>query len=128
MSEFFSQVSTDYLASKLTRSPRTVTDYGSIKSMLFKEICDRRKNDEFTKHYARGLWEEVVYADFDERLEESDLIFAVMGDDWWHCLPTKPNPDYEYLCKIIEVVKDASETVEFHLQHLRRSSNIRALR
>jgi len=107
ITEFFSQCSTDYLANKLSDYMHTVTDYDGIPDMLCKEICERRRNDEFDKRFARNLWLEVDGAEFDERLEESQLIYDVMGDDWRHCLPSKPNHKYEYLCKIIEVVKSA---------------------
>lgn len=107
MSEFFSQVSTEYLATKMSHAPRKIKDYDGIKKVLFKEICERRKNSEFTEAYARELWNDVDYAEFDERLIEEDLIYNILGEDWYEYLPTKTNPDYEYLCKIIEGVKIA---------------------
>lgn len=105
IAEFFSQTGTDYLVNKLSSEPQTVTDYAGIPDMLRKEICERRRNDEFDKSFARNLWWEVEGTEFDERLEESQLISDIMGDDWWHCLPTKPNHKYEYLYDIVEVVK-----------------------
>jgi len=107
MSQFFSQASTEYLATKMTRVQRRINDYDGIKTVLFKEICERRKNSEFTEEDARELWNEVDCSEFDERLIEEDLIRDILGDDWYEYLPTKTNPDYEYLCKIIEVVKIA---------------------
>ena len=31
---------------------------------------------------------------------------AVVGDEWWYDLPMVDNPDYTYLCRIIQAVRD----------------------
>ena len=31
----------------------------------------------------------------------------IFGDEWWYSLPTKPNPSYQYLLRIIDTVQSA---------------------
>lgn len=41
-----------------------------------------------------------------------ELMQTLFGDEWWHLADdaTKPNPDYQYLCRIIETVQQALRT------------------
>jgi len=38
---------------------------------------------------------------------DPDVFREVFGDDWYDNLPKKTNPDYLYLCRIIDTVKEA---------------------
>ena len=38
-------------------------------------------------------------------------MYDIFGDEWYDCLPTKPNPNYQYLCRILDVVREALKEV-----------------
>ena len=104
--EFFIKCDQHYIAKKLSRISATVVDYDEIKNHLFRRILIFRRELELTHSEARELWDSVDFANFDEDLTtEQDLICSIIGEEWYYDLPKKANSDYEYLCKIINVVK-----------------------
>jgi hypothetical protein len=38
-------------------------------------------------------------------------MYDVFGDEWWYDFPKKPNPKYEYISKIVDIVKEALKNV-----------------
>jgi hypothetical protein len=108
MAEFFSKASVSYLAGKMkTGLPDTVCDETALDEGCRKEIIKQRRTRGLDKDDARELWEGVEGAYFDAPVSDnSDLFYDIFGDEWWNALPQRPNPDYVYLCKIIEAVKE----------------------
>ena len=85
ISQFFCDCSNDYLIKNLSQVKRTITDFDKIN-----EAAE-------TKNLARQNKDCPGY----QVLEE------LYGCDWLYNLPEKTNPDYEYLWRIIDVVKKA---------------------
>jgi hypothetical protein len=131
VAEFFCSCSEGYLAGNLASSlDANITDSEAIEEGCKREIIMNRRGrwvpsftdptkrrrvfrDTISQGEARELWEEVEGADFGEDgWSESDLMQRVFGEEWWYRLPTKPNPKYEYLCRIISAVKGALEQIK----------------
>lgn len=98
-----------YLAKKLSTVPSMIDNPDLLISDMKKKIIEARKCDDFNSKDARKYFDEVEdYEDRpDEMMGNHDLLYAIYGDEWWCCLPKEPNPQYEYLCRIINAVKEA---------------------
>ena len=115
LESFFCKADKHYIAGKLKNGIEDRIkddDPDTIEKALKREIVKSRRNDEMSKSEARDAWnnsehyaDAIAYGNIGDG--ESDLLYAVFGDEWWYRLPKKPNPDYEYLCNIIEAVKEA---------------------
>lgn len=111
LAQFILTADNDYLAKKLSPStPSTINDDDSIEIQAKRHIIERRKEDGLNKEDARKLYDLCPklqeYKDYDIATY-SDIMYEIYGDEWWDCLPTKPNPKYQYLHRIIDVVKEA---------------------
>lgn len=100
---FFITTGVDYLIGCLSPHLQPVIqveedDYDIIKEALLKGL-EGREGEE-----AQDLREEIkeaIWPDWDYYAEK------VFGDDGWHGdLPTKPNPAYEHLSRVITVTKE----------------------
>lgn len=106
ITEFFCACDEDYLARKFkTGISSTIVDVDAIEKHAKAEICKRRRERDIEQGEARELFDEIYQTSFDDPYGEPGLMYRVYGDEWWHSLPHKPNPDYEYLCRIINVAK-----------------------
>lgn len=125
IAEFFCSCSVDYIAGRMGEVQSDITDSKAIADGARRQIIELRRGQllsnghrlgrhDITTKEARELWEEVEYAHFgDDGWGESKLMEKIFGDEWWYRLPTKPNPDYQYLCRIISAVQDAlKQTME----------------
>ena len=79
--EFVMTSSVAYLADKLSNVSAKEIDYEKISDKI-------------------GACVDVTTA-----LTYSDELVEAYGPDWYHDLPTCPNPDYQYLCRIIRAVQ-----------------------
>lgn len=62
---------------------------------------------EFDKERARELWGDAEGIEItNSYCSNPGLMTAVVGDEWWYDLPMVDNPDYTYLCRIIQAVRD----------------------
>lgn len=105
MAQFFIRADVHYLGNKLRGEMKeTIEDEDGLEKALKLEIIRQRRESAFTAAWARDLWESAEHV---EDTEKSKTCYEIFGDDWWHAIPTKVNPHYEYLCRIINVVKDA---------------------
>ncbi len=50
------------------------------------------------------MYDEAEY--MDHHTIDHDLMQRVFGDEWWYKLPKKPNPKYQYLCRIIAAAQE----------------------
>ncbi|SDH05344.1 MULTISPECIES: hypothetical protein [unclassified Duganella] len=125
IAEFFRSCSVQYIAQKISDTPAEVTDAESIADGARRQIIKLRRGeimrsfapagragrfgrDDITAERASELWEDVDTATFgNDGWGESKLMQEIFGDEWWYCLPTKPNPDYQYLRRVIEAVQAA---------------------
>lgn len=74
----------DYIVNKLKPfgMDRTVIDFGQVSKDIGRDV------DEATIR------------------SEKDRLIERYGEDWQYSLPTKVNHQYEYLCRIVEAVKE----------------------
>lgn len=125
VAEFFASCSPDYIAGKMTDEHADITDAEAIEDGCRRQIIVLRRGQmirrfgtaesrfrmgrgDITPEKARELWEEVESARFgDDGWGDSRLMREIFGDEWWYSLPTKPNPSYQYLIRIIETVQTA---------------------
>lgn len=85
IAEFINTADVDYLASKLTTVPSRVTDYEAISQVIGFEV------DHQTLILHTG----------------SEKLVKAFGQDWSMNMPTRRNPDYDYVCRIVAAVKEA---------------------
>lgn len=81
VSQFFCDADEYYLSGCLSDISNSVIDYDLISNKTNENI------------------EEQTIMMFTERLID------LYGNDWFYNLPTKPNPDHTYLCRIIKTVQ-----------------------
>lgn len=108
IAEFFGFCSVDYLAGKLKNGlEENLCDEQALEDGCRKEVLKLRRESDIDMEEARVLWNEIDWADFDQPWQNnSDLFHKIFGDDWWHALPQRPNPEYVHLCRIVGAVKD----------------------
>lgn len=107
IARFFSKASEDYLANKLTVGGihQHVTDTDAIEADARRQVIQQRRDGELSQMDARELFDDIRF--FVSPEENQDLLQRIYGDEWWGRLPQKPNPEYEYLCRIIRTIKAA---------------------
>ncbi|NDI85095.1 hypothetical protein [Undibacterium crateris] len=109
IAQFFCSFDEHYLAKNLdTEISATIEDGDAIVPAAKKEICKMRRERDIRKNAARQLWESLDDIDGLTNVElwtHSSILAPIFGEDWWHSMPSRPNPDYEYLCKIIAAVQ-----------------------
>ncbi|WP_211440956.1 hypothetical protein [Collimonas humicola] len=106
---FFCSCNEHYIAKNLDVGiDETIIDSESIKDGCKKRVITERRKRDISKDDARELCDEIEDAVVgDDGWSDPDLMQKVFGDEWWYALPTKPNPDYAYLCRIINAVQQA---------------------
>lgn len=121
ISSFFQKCSTGYLIGKLSTGIReTRFSNDALIALTKKTIIDRRRGrhdrsvfSSLDRHQARELYDEIEY-----RLEgvdtssachfASDFLDQAFHEEWWYYLDdqaVEPNPDYQYLKRIIKAVQ-----------------------
>lgn len=114
IAQFVMSCDNHYLAKNLSKIPCEIDDLTGLQKDLVKVVFKKRREKELNATEARDLYDEVDglrHLEPSEILTKHDLLYALYGDEWWHCIPKKPNPDYEYLCRIITTVKEALKEV-----------------
>ncbi|CAH0531245.1 hypothetical protein [Vibrio hippocampi] len=112
LAEFFTSCNTSYLAGKLSDIKSGLDDYEAFELKAKKEILKLRRADEIDLDKARYLYDEVDISSLDDDdgewwcKENCDILSEIFGEEWWYSIPQKENPDYTYLCRIIESVQD----------------------
>jgi hypothetical protein len=104
---FISSCNNQYLANKLSDVKSMVNDPDKLLEDMKKIILTKRKELELNEKDARDYYDEVEFSDAESIMANHDLLYKVYGDEWWCCLPKSPNPEYEYLDRIITAVKEA---------------------
>lgn len=113
--EFFLSCNNSYLINCLDRGISSVIDGENNDAnidFVKKEICMLRREGEISREEARGFWEEAEGSnDVREKCCSFYLgspLLKLFGDEPWYAgWPTVPNPDYEYLERIVQAVREA---------------------
>ncbi|WP_257292967.1 hypothetical protein [Endozoicomonas sp. ONNA1] len=127
IAEFFCSCDEHYLAKNLSSVRSHIIDYDAIGGMIQKEIKDQIKSviqdrrEQFTtEEEAREKYDQLndsllllpsINDEFELR-ENQELLDQIYGEEWWHSLPEKANPDYEYLCRIIKAVQSGLAAIK----------------
>jgi hypothetical protein len=132
IAQFFVDCNTHYLAKNLDSQLKdNIPDYDALYRLLNVKISEHKKNktlDIEAIDHARWVLEseESSFSDEDGHhwcQENADILYQLLGDDWYHDIPEKSNPDYVYLCRIIEAVRDG---LTEHLKTATNSSQVPA--
>lgn len=111
ISEFFCQCHTGYLIKNLAVDINSeITDNEAITDGARKKILRMRRDGDLKKDQARDLWDECANYSSVEAISHWKDVTTIFGDEWWYGLPTRPNPEYTYLVKIVQAVQAAIET------------------
>ena len=110
--QFLIKCDNDYLIRKLSVGiERTIDSYDGLVEDAKKSVIERRKDDWISKEQARILYNDADVlggCDCRERMGEfENELQQYFGDEWYDCLPQKPNPKYEYLKKIVLTIQEA---------------------
>lgn len=110
--EFFQRVSNDYLINKMADYRETEPDTEADPDFLRSEIIRQRKSDHLSKQEARDAWRYVddfspdrnrlCYAETPPEL----AVLEGMDEPWYFPWPKKPNHKYDYLSRILDVVRE----------------------
>lgn len=107
---FFLKAGTDYLVKKFHMGiDTTITDESmeALQEAAKQFILAARKNEEISKEEAYFKWEHMNVID-DRGVDlNADNLYYIFGDEYWNDLPQIPNPKYQYLCQIVDSVKEA---------------------
>lgn len=112
IAEFFASSPVQYLAGKLCGdlSP-DVFDPEHLKDTLKREVITERRKGLVSGGYARERFNTIEELDLPETEEQlwgiARQMAEIIGEEWWYCIPKKPNPDYIYLTRIIKTVQHA---------------------
>ncbi len=112
IAEFFTSCDEHYLAKNLSSINSSIFDADGFEAFAKQHVIKLRKNRDIGAKEARELYDEIDQTDISTPAHHPDLMQRVFGDDWWYCLPEIENPEYSYLCRIINAVKDALKKLQ----------------
>lgn len=113
--EFFLSCDNSYLIKNLSSIQSNINDY---------ETLEKKIKEHFKEDYEDGLSEiQTLYENIEELGGEDcsweywlsgnhDVISEVFGCEWWECIPTKTNPKYTYLSRIVDAVKEGLKLMD----------------
>lgn len=107
LEQFFVQAGRDYLICKLKTGIQDEIDDDdseALEKLLKLKIIKMRRQDDITRKQARDYWNQATGIDWHDR---HNVCPEIIGDEWWYTTPKKPNPDYEYLGRVVDTVKSA---------------------
>lgn len=110
--EFFARCNVGYLAGNLSTIKSSVFDSAAAENACRKHVLQERWERAIDKDRASDLYDQLDYIDWisgGEIVSDTcaEMFSDIFGDDWWHSLPEKPNPKWEYLIRIVEAVQAA---------------------
>ena len=115
ISEFVTTCDEHYIAGKLSGIPAMIFDRDGLKDQLKREIIEERRKGLISGGYARERFNTIDDLDLPETANELWTVREMdelMGPEWWYRLPDKPNPDYQYLCRIIKTVQQGLQMLK----------------
>jgi hypothetical protein len=113
ISQFFCSCDNSYLSSNLAPNLKSnIFDEENFKDFAKNKIIKLRKESELEPDRARELFDEIE--DLSEDCSKdwffsgNESVRDIFGDEYWNIdLPTTTNPDYAYISRIIDTVKEA---------------------
>ncbi len=119
IAQFFVDSDNPYLAKNLDSDlKRDVYDYESLYVLLMRKVVGKlsdRGLSEDDRYYFESVRralnnDQDSFSDDREGelwcYDNSEYLCCLIGDEWWDEIPKKPNHDYQYLCRIIDVVRE----------------------
>lgn len=110
--EFFQRVSNDYLINKMADYRESEPDTDGDSDFLRAEIIRQRKDGRLDRSEAAAAWRYVddfspdrnrlYYGETPEEL----AVLEGMDEPWYFPWPNKPNHKYQYLSRILDVVRE----------------------
>ena len=107
IAEFFCSCDHHYIASKVSSLPIAVVDEAALHAFALNAVKQRLDSGEIDADEAEEIRGRIEFHGLSEVAGNEDLLCDAVGGEWWHYLPEKTNPDYEYLCRVIDTVQDA---------------------
>lgn len=102
--DFFLGCDRWYIAKNLSNLHEEQPKTDGYREWLAELLVERTKEGSIPLMQSQKLREQIE--EMDDCVEGNEaLISQVAGADWWDFLPTEPNPDYEYLTRIILAVQ-----------------------
>jgi hypothetical protein len=121
VSDFVSSCDHEYLIGCFGGPKSHIIDNDKSKEWLKSEIKRKRRCNELSEEDARSAWDDINFYDspWTWCLTQNEDVFNVLGENWWCAdFPQKVNPKYEYLCSVINTVKEGikklKEADEYH--------------
>lgn len=115
IAEFFSSCDQYYLANKLSSIDERIFDPDHLKESLKREVLSDRRKMNISGGFARERYNTINDLEIPESEEQlwsiAKQLEEIIGEEWWYSIPKKPNPDYEYLCRIIIAVTAALKSL-----------------
>lgn len=105
IAQFFVSCDNGYLAGNLSSISNTVDDFDALTDLLRTEICRKRRSHELDSLDAREMFDDAAHVGDGPNETNHKLLRNLLGDEYWYSIPTKQNPDYAYLCRIIDAVR-----------------------
>lgn len=105
LAEFFCSCDEHYLAKNLSTIKADVDDFEGFIIKAKAEIIKQRLSLDLSSESAREMFDDV--SRIESINENQSLIELIFGCEWWYEIPSKPNHEYEYLCRIIKTVQEA---------------------
>lgn len=86
---------------------REESDGEAIADHIRKLVIQMRKKGDLEAEQAREIYDDSHRVDCQGDLQYWEHTEIMFGEEWWHVdLPTRPNPEYVYLCRIIDAVRE----------------------
>lgn len=117
VAEFFCSCDEHYLAGKMGGPDSTKPNYKMLPQFARESIIRRRRGrdriyDSLMKEDARELYDMVSSILYVDDAPNHSVMTEIFGPEWWHVIPDMPNPDYDYLCRIINAAKEGLRSLK----------------
>ena len=112
MEEFFARCNNDYLIGKMSDLRHTVPDVDSDTDFIRKLVIEHRRRGLISKQEAAEAWWHIDSYNTDRNSlcygTVPDCLDVIEGmcEPWHFDWPTKVSQEYEYLSRIIDVVRE----------------------
>lgn len=107
--QFFCEAPESYVIDRLwpTGKQERIPDYDALPDKLKAEVIRQRRIGTMGKHQARELFDECDGVMVTDTTPDTKLIEKILDYCWWDHIPMKTNPEYDYLRRIVQAVRQA---------------------
>lgn len=119
IARFFVDSDNPYLVKNLdSELKQEINDYEALHLLLVKKVIEKLSGDDLSEddvYYFESVKsalnnDKATFCDDREAEfwchENTEYLYSLLGDEWWDHIPKKSNHEYQYLCRIIDVVRD----------------------